>query len=124
MNVWFVALGRGRAWNDYMNNSECLAAVFLGPDSVTAAKHMEAVREGVQDYECLVMLRNRISQMEKVNPAHPALAKAKNLLGSVCSRVLTAQGALDTNWPADKDRSIADQVVAEVGEMLEQVGKP
>ena len=85
---------------------------------------MEAIRESVQDYQYLVMLRERINQLEKTNPKHPALAEAKNLLESACSRVLKAAGAQDGGWTSDKDRSIADQVCVEIGEMLEKTGKP
>ncbi|MBI4025031.1 MAG: hypothetical protein HY360_08625 [Verrucomicrobia bacterium] len=114
----------GSSWNQYITTGNSDSPLYLGPDSATAAKQMEGIREGVQDYQYLVMLRDRIRQTEKANARNPMLAEARSLLSNACSRVLHDQEAQDGKWISNKDRSIADQVCVEIGVMLEKMGKP
>ena len=79
---------------------------------------MEAIRESVQDYEYLVMLRDRIAALDKAGKASPALAKAKALLATACDRVLKGMDAESFRWDVPKDRSVADTVRIEVLDAL------
>ena len=74
-------------------------------------KRMEAIREGVQDYEYLVMLRERVENSEAVGQKSPSLSKARSLLDSVCEQVLAgSEETLDFRWDTPADRSVADRM--------------
>jgi hypothetical protein len=60
---------------------------FLDATSVTPGKHMEAIREGIQDYEYLVMLRDRLAAAEKQGRGGALLEKARPLLNQAAARV-------------------------------------
>jgi hypothetical protein len=119
----FADTGGVNCWNEYVaggNGPYC--PLYLDATSATPAKYIEAIRESVQDYETLVMLRRRIREVERDHPDHPRLAEARTLLAGACDRVLTAENAAEFRWDAAKDRSIADQVRVEVLDMLVQLG--
>lgn len=88
---------------------------------MTAAKHMEAIREGVEDYEYLLMLRNRIAAAERGGKAHEKLTAAKKLLATAADTVLSAPGAEKLNWSEAKDRTLADRIRMDVLNLLESL---
>jgi hypothetical protein len=56
-------LGGGKnSWNEYDSLTLNFAPAFLRPSNVTDSIHWQAVREGVEDYEYLAKLRDRIAQ--------------------------------------------------------------
>jgi hypothetical protein len=128
---FFWALGSnggGSSWNDYVQKDTSYTPLFMTPDSVTPAKHMEAIRESVGDFETLSMLRDRVSELEQRQPQHKLLPRAKALLAGAADRVLSARGATiseyatrEMRWQAPRDRGCADRVRIEVGEMLEKL---
>ena len=133
MQAWFCwkygATGEGfwafgdsngaSSWNEYLAVRGAYTPLFLDETSVTRGKHMEAVRAGVQDYETLRMLRDRIAELARTRPSDPRLAPARKLLASAADRVTAGMtNPALINWPKDKDRSIADKVRIEVLEML------
>jgi len=111
----FGDTGGGNPWNPYMATGMNYAPMFLTPDSVTPGKHMEALRESVEDFEYFVMLKDAIA---KANPGNLALPKAKELLQSGAHRVLDAKNANMLNWSDDKNRWIAEEVRLEILETL------
>jgi len=111
----FGDTGGGNPWNPYMTPRMNYAPMFLAPDSVTPGKHMEALRESVEDFEYFVMLKDAIA---KAKPGNPALPKAKDLIKSGARRVLDAKDANKLNWSDDKDRWIAEEVRLEILETL------
>lgn len=111
--------GGGSSWNEYgMSHSTCYTPLFLEPDAVTSGKHLEAIRESAEDYECLVMLRDRVAAADKAGKMGPALERAKNLLATAAPRVLDAPDAEKLLWADPKDRSIADAVRIEILDAL------
>ena len=113
--------GGGDSWNEYVSKRTSFTPLFLGRDSVTPGKHMEAIRESVEDFEYLSMLRDRIAAVENRQPIHALLTQAKKLLAGAADRVLLAEDASELEWRAPKDRSVADLVRVEIGEMLEKL---
>ncbi|MCK5802783.1 MAG: discoidin domain-containing protein [Lentisphaeria bacterium] len=106
-------------WNEYATQgygSYC--PMFLDDDGVTTAKYMEAIREGVQDYEYLVMLRARIARVDAAGDKSTALAGARKLLANACSRVLEGGTAQGHRWDEPKDRSVADTVRLQILDAL------
>ncbi len=92
---------------------------FLDADSVTAGKHMEALREGIQDYEYLRMLRDRIQELEQQAKSAAVIDAAKNLLDSAARRVTREMDrSAKIRWGVEKNRDLADEVVEEILEAL------
>jgi hypothetical protein len=115
----FADSGGTSCWNEYVakgNGPYC--PLYIDKTSVTTAKYLEAIREGVQDYECLVMLRDRIAALERAGRAVPMLHEAKALLDGAGDRVLAAEHATAYGWDVPKDRGLADQVRIEVLDMI------
>jgi len=117
----FGDTGGADSWNEYLSVRHSYTPLFLGPNSVTAGRHMEALRESVEDYEYLVMLRERIAQLQKINRAHPRLPAARHLLANAPGRVLHGAAASQMRWQQTRDRSVADTVRIEIGDMLESL---
>jgi len=112
----FSDTGGGNPWNPYDSPDSNGAPMFLAPDSVTAGKHMEALRESVEDFEYLVMLKAAVAN---ANPHHSGLAQGRELLATGARRVLDAPWASKMSWFDEKDRSVADTVRIEILRALE-----
>lgn len=115
----FGDTGGGNPWNAYTAKRTSYAPAFVAPDSITAGKHMEAIRESAEDVEYLTLLRARIEAVGKATPNHARLPAAKALMAGAIPRVLGADKASDLGWREPKDRSLADTVRIEIGEVLE-----
>jgi hypothetical protein len=115
---------RQSCWNEYLaegNGPYC--PLYLDETSVTPAKYMEAIAEGVQDYETLVMLRDRVAAAGKAGAPDAARARGRALLAGACGRVLAGAGVEGYRWDAPKDRSAADAVRVEILEVLAALGE-
>jgi hypothetical protein len=110
--------GGGSSWNEYPLAGAAYVPYFLDAVSVTPGKHMEAAREGIEDFEYLHLLSRRIAELEKAGRNPAALARAKALLEEAPQKVCEAPGAKFMNWNLDKDRTLADRVRREVLETL------
>ena len=116
--------GRVSCWNEYPatgNGPYC--PIYLDDTSVTAAKYMEAIREGVQDYEYLTMLRARVEELEGQGVAQDTLATAKELLATACDRVLAMEEGANYRWDEVKGRGVADRVRIEILSVLAELTK-
>lgn len=122
MYYWaFGDQGRSASWTTSYGLKNNFSPLFLEPDSVTDGKAMEAIREGVEDYEYLHMLKGRIAELQAAGVPASALADAQALLDAAPSAVLGAASATDINWSTAKDRGVADHVRGEVLQTLEQL---
>ena len=87
------------------------------------SKQYEGIREGVQDYEYLCMLRDRIAELKK---AGKNVATAEKFLAAAPERGLVEIKPADATWARpfsinrndNKDRSVVDKVRIEVLQML------
>ncbi len=107
--------GRVSCWNEYPapgNGPYCPS--YLDATSVTTSKYMEAIREGVQDFEYLTMLQARVAELEKKGARTPLLSAAKKLLLEGPRRVLAGENGANYRWDEPKDRAVQDQVRIEV----------
>ena len=103
------------SWNEYISKSGAYTPVFLDARTVTPGKHMEAIREGMEDYEYLRMLRDGLAELQKKGASGKAVVAAEALLASAAERVTAClKQPSDINWREPKDRSIADQVRVEI----------
>lgn len=109
--------GRYPTWNEYLGTRNAYTPIFIEETSVTAAKEMEAIREGIEDFEYLVMLRAAIADAEAKDAASPTLDHARTLLYSAAPRVLET-GAGSIMWRTERPRTEADTVRVEILEAL------
>ena len=107
------------SWNAYDQDSVEYSPLFIGTDSVTAGKHMEAIREGLQDYEYFVLLRERLAQLRAKGVTGPAMVEAEKLLAEGPLRVTDAIIADEgVSWGGTRDRTLMDRVRVEVLDAL------
>ncbi|WP_242392049.1 hypothetical protein [Anaeromyxobacter oryzisoli] len=118
----FTDAGQGSAWREYIAPGAVYSPLFLDGRSVTPSKHLAAIREGVEDYEYLAMLRDAIAAAAARRGADdPALARARAVLASVVHRVLEASRVDAYTWTSPKDRSVADAARIEVVEEVRRL---
>ncbi|MBT3379302.1 MAG: hypothetical protein HN742_43110 [Lentisphaerae bacterium] len=106
-------------WNEYPaagNGPYC--PIYLDETSVTAAKYMEAIREGIEDFEYLTMLKSRIGELRKQGVSANRLTAAEKLLATACDRVLAGEDGANYRWDEVKDRTVADAVRIEILQAL------
>ena len=124
--MYFWALtdtGGASSWNEYVTPKTPYAPLFLAADSVTAGKHLEAAREGVQDYEYFVMLDRAVREASAQGAKRPAAEKARQLLESLPAGVCEAAVSQHTRWLEDKvDRTLADEARIRVLAALTALG--
>ncbi len=113
-HFWAFGDGHGGfSFNEYLNDGPTHSPLYLQPDGVLASKSMEAMREGAQDYELLMMLRQRAQQSGDA-------ADIQRTLSDEVATVLQAHRVDQWNWNVAKDRSLADAVRIRVLRQLEQ----
>jgi hypothetical protein len=83
---------------------------------------MEAIRESVQDFECLTLLKARVADLESRGVTKPGVAAAKALLATGPQRVLGGEKGANYRWDEPKDRTLQDQVRIEVLKALVALG--
>ncbi len=111
------------SWNEYASQVGAYTPLFLDRNSVTSGKHFEAIREGVEDFEYLCLLRKRVEALERQGVQNGALKAARTLLNSAADRVTGGMtSATLIYWKAPKNRSVADQVRGEILEALMRLG--
>ena len=79
---------------------------------------LEQAREGVEDYEYLVMLRDAVADAERSGRSGRALERARTLLAEVPGRVLEAGISNTLRWNAELDRGGADEARVEILDAL------
>ena len=63
--------GGASSWNEYAGTRTAFTPAFIGVDQVTDGIHWQAVREGIEDYEYLSMLRDAASQRRRTAVCEP-----------------------------------------------------
>lgn len=86
-HFWAFADGAGgSSWNEYPQPRNAYTPLFIDDKTVAAGKHMEAMREGVADYEYLVMLDRAIQDKKGSESAREhAAALLRELPEYVCA---------------------------------------
>jgi hypothetical protein len=117
----FGDTGRVSVWNEYATDGRGpYTPLYLDDTGVTAAKYMEAIREGVDDFEVLTMLKKRVENPPP-DTAPDEVASARKLLESACDRVLEAETGRNYFWNEPKNRAVADTVRVEILEALQKL---
>ena len=102
------------SWNEYLARSGPYTPLFIDRRTITAGKQMEAVRESVEDYQTLVMLRQAVEKAKAAGRNDAAVKGAESLLATGAAEVLDAEGVKGLNWHDPKERTVADAVRARV----------
>ncbi|NUP99739.1 MAG: hypothetical protein HUU35_07785 [Armatimonadetes bacterium] len=123
MYYWaFGDNGGHSAWNELAAPGTCYSPAFIGPEGIVTSRQMEAIREGIYDYEYLTLLRAAVAAADKANRQDAAAKAARKLLEEAPGRVLGAAGMNSIEWSTPKDRDLADRVRIEIIEALEKLG--
>jgi hypothetical protein len=112
--------GGGSSWNEYLNPRTAHTPLYLTPDEATTSKYMEALGEGLQDYELLRMLRDELAG--RGDAAEPQVTRARQVLEDGVHEVLAVDDTDHWAWSVPKDRSTADQVRERVLRSLQALG--
>lgn len=78
------------SWNTLAADTELYSPAYVGTDSVCDGKHWLAIIEGIQDYEYLRMLRDRIAGSARAGRQSPALDRARELLQALPEEAIKA----------------------------------
>jgi hypothetical protein len=109
------------SWRAYSHSRNQYSPLFIDATSVTDGKHMEAIREGAEDYEYFVMLRDRWAQLRQEGVTSPELQAAEGLLAAGPHRALKGVGAGSLGWLDSRDREEMDRVRVEFLEALQRL---
>lgn len=109
----FADTGAGEGFMDSWNtglNQWYYTPLFLTPQSVTTSKQMEAIREGVEDYQYLHMLRAAIATAKLAGRSPALIAEAEALLRDAPGVVIKTDALAEPRWawPKKIDRNPAD----------------
>ena len=115
VGAFYWALGCGGGIGDsfkaYSQSGTEYSPFFVSPTGVMPSKHSEGIREGVQDYEYMVMLREKIAELRRKGKTAQA-DKAQAVLDSSLARVfdmIKSAGSAWESWAKEKDRSVMDE---------------
>ena len=115
--------GIGDSWRAYAQSGIEYSPYFVGPDSVLDGKHSEAVREGVQDYEALCMLRDLIDQARAAGRDAPWVREAERVLSAGVAEAVAAVQPEHLYWHVAKERGTMDCVRLQVLDLLEAASR-
>ena len=125
-DVGLTSYTRGNgSWNRYVvGSTRHYGPVFLGARTIHDTKHWEAFREGLQDYEVLAMLRDRLNELKAQGRLDIEVEQAERILLEVPHRVERAIGCgLTPNWWQARDRTLADQEMTRILAALEAISE-
>ncbi len=107
--------GAPSSWSAYSETDISYAPVFVDTETMTNSVHWDAVREGIEDYEELAMLRDAIGASK--NAAWKQ--DAQRVLDEAV-KVVTATWDADYGWTKSSVASLADDQLHNVRAMLEK----
>lgn len=120
---WALGCGGriGDSWRAYAQPGTEYSPFFVGQTEVVDGKHMEAIREGVQDYEYFVMLRAQVEALKQRGVTSAALTAAGRLLTEGPRRVTDTITPKAMSWLDEADHAIMDQVRVEALGLLSKL---
>jgi hypothetical protein len=107
--------GASSSWNEYDNGISGYTPVFIDKNTVTNSVHWDAVREGIEDYEELAMLQDRI----KTSNDGAWKSRAQDVLSNAVAAI-TGSWTGNYNWQDAKDPIMADEQLQLVQKMLQK----
>ena len=101
--------GAGTSWNPYQASGNGYVPMFIGPEGTTDGKHMEAIREGAEDYEYSEMLKSKVTELTRRGVKSPALAEAQAFIQRAPDEVLSDAISASLGWDEARDRGRMDR---------------
>lgn len=109
---WSFADDGGFAgWNElWAGRGTSYSPLYLQPNSVSSSKQLEALREGIEDYETLAELRRAVDAA-RLRPANEsAIAAADALLTTRLDEVIGDDAPRLYQWGVTQDHAAADRL--------------
>lgn len=122
MGLWaFADTGAFKdSWNEYTCGGPSYSPVFFKGDELYSGIHYEAVREGIEDYEYLSMLKDAVQKSEST----AFKSQAEKLLQESVDSVLSGKYNSDEKlWTWKNDRSRAEAYRIKILRLLEKASK-
>lgn len=110
--------GIGDSWRAYLQRTE-YSPYFVSATDVMEAKQSAAIREGVQDYEYLRMLRDKLAVERKLGKNTAWIREAEDMLERGVADVLLEVRPDNLRWEVAKDRGRMDQARLRILDLLE-----
>lgn len=111
----------GNSFRAYTSPTHMFTPLFFDPPRIIDGKHMEAIREGAEDYAYFAMLRRRVAELHQRGVDSDTVKAGERLLTEGPERV-TRELTLDRlGWNVEKDRGVMDEVRLEVLQLLEKL---
>jgi hypothetical protein len=96
------------AWDDMDNpRGNDAAVVYESPTGPVSSRRWETWREGIEDYEYLWLLRDKLNRTEKQNRSDAVITQARLALAEAPAAFLAAVKGSHANQPSDKKVSTA-----------------
>jgi len=112
----FGDLGGGTSsWDEYTFSMPSYAPAFLSPDGVTDSVNWQAVREGIEDYECLAMLKDAAQKSSNSKIKTEAFKVIKETVDA-----LTANEEPDYAWKSSPRHAKVDESRIRILRVLEK----
>ncbi|MBI2431990.1 MAG: hypothetical protein HYV26_03885, partial [Candidatus Hydrogenedentes bacterium] len=115
--------GGAYSWNEYAAQRSAYTPLFIDKTAVTPGKHLEACREGIEDYETLAMLDDALEAARESQGDPAWIAAAEEFLKTMPTRVCDEGYLPSMQWSDPLDRTLADQVRIQALELLAQRAK-
>ena len=117
--------GSGGSFYAYTSPGHMFCPFFIDREmGIIDGKHMQAIREGAEDYEYFAMLKQRIDGFEARGQDSAALQAAKKLLAEGPSRVTREISVDRIEWDSPKDRALMDQMRIQALDALKALSPP
>ncbi|MBQ9336974.1 MAG: hypothetical protein IJS14_06740 [Lentisphaeria bacterium] len=126
--------GKGDSWHAYAQPGLEYSPYYVSPTDTMAAKQSEGIREGIQDYEYLSMLRDRVTELRKAGKSSPDLDAAEKLLVEGPRSVIEHYSTVPPDirryywvigtairWKTDRDRTLMDKIRIKALRLLEKL---
>ncbi len=114
--------GAPSSFNAYSSPGHMFSPLFIDAKlGIVDGKHMQAIREGSEDYSYFQILRARVDSLEKWGVESSVLKSAKKLLIEGPERVSQDITVPNISWWIPKNRNTMDKVRLDVLMMLEKL---
>jgi len=107
--------GASTSWNEYSTTRATYAPVFIDQDTIYNSIHWDAVREGMEDYEELAMLQDKIKNSNDA----AWKTQAQETLDNSVAAVTGNWDANKYDWNNAQNNDLADMQLAKVRALLE-----
>lgn len=119
----FADSGGGSSWNEPAASGTGYSPQFLDAEGCTTSKHMEAIREGLYDYQTLTQLREAADKADGAGRHPDLVARARTLLNDGVRAVVEARDCRSILWKDAKNRTTADKLRIEAIDLLEKLAR-